>query len=331
MARILIIDDSPTQLFSIRRIVEKLDHQVITASDGATGVEAAKTTLPDLILMDVVMPNINGFQATRMLKRSPDTQNIPVILITTKDQDTDRMWGLRQGATAYLTKPFSEAELSNVITDTLKTCPPSNSPPAAVLATAGAAAPVMAPAIATAAVNPNIAVPFAASIPDTATASYAPDIPGTQANTPAGTPSVAATVDMQHQQSDLSALDAIDAPVDSAAADAAAAASVATAIETAQSSTPLTASAAASSETAADAAAAILTNDDGTTTAGLDADIAAAVAVVAASAPIDAPPAVSTSATANTVSTTAPTAAVAPIRQAQLAESLVITRPALCQ
>ncbi|KAB7766224.1 twitching motility response regulator PilH [Xanthomonas maliensis] len=115
MARILIVDDSPSQLLGIQRIVEKLGHETITATDGAAGVEAAKSALPDLVLMDVVMPNLNGFQATRTLKREPSTQHIPVILVTTKDQDTDRMWGMRQGARAYITKPFSEDELLEVM------------------------------------------------------------------------------------------------------------------------------------------------------------------------------------------------------------------------
>lgn len=115
MARILIVDDSPSQLMGIRRIVEKLGHEALTAEDGAAGVELAKKELPDLILMDVVMPNLNGFQATRSISREPTTKHIPVILVTTKDQDTDRMWGMRQGARAYLTKPFSEEELSEVI------------------------------------------------------------------------------------------------------------------------------------------------------------------------------------------------------------------------
>ncbi|PPT76732.1 two-component system response regulator [Xanthomonas arboricola pv. populi] len=115
MARILIVDDSPSQLLGIQRIVEKLGHDTITATDGAAGVEAAKSSLPDLVLMDVVMPNLNGFQATRTLKREPSTRHIPVILVTTKDQDTDRMWGMRQGARAYITKPFSEDELLEVM------------------------------------------------------------------------------------------------------------------------------------------------------------------------------------------------------------------------
>ena len=116
MARILIVDDSPSQLMGIRRIVEKLGHEALTAEDGAAGVELAKKEIPDLILMYVVMPNLNGFQATRSISREPTTKHIPVILVTTKDQETDRVWGMRQGARAYLTKPFSEEELAEVIT-----------------------------------------------------------------------------------------------------------------------------------------------------------------------------------------------------------------------
>lgn len=116
MARILIVDDSPSQLLGIQRIVEKLGHQTLVAQNGAAGVELAKTERPDLILMDVVMPELNGFQATRTLQRDLNTRGIPVILVTTKDQDTDRMWGMRQGARAYITKPFSEKELVEVLT-----------------------------------------------------------------------------------------------------------------------------------------------------------------------------------------------------------------------
>jgi twitching motility two-component system response regulator PilH len=115
MSRVLIVDDSPSQLVGMKRTVEKLGHQVITAEDGAAGVEAAKRELPDLILMDVVMPNLNGFQATRSITREPTTKHIPVILVTTKDQDTDRVWGMRQGAKAYLAKPFGEDELAELI------------------------------------------------------------------------------------------------------------------------------------------------------------------------------------------------------------------------
>ena len=132
MARILIVDDSPSQLMGIRRIVEKLGHEALTAEDGAAGVEAAKRELPDLILMDVVMPNLNGFQATRSITREPTTKHIPIVLVTTKDQDTDRVWGMRQGAKAYITKPFSESELADMIQQMLggDGAPATTTPPA---------------------------------------------------------------------------------------------------------------------------------------------------------------------------------------------------------
>jgi twitching motility two-component system response regulator PilH len=119
MARILIVDDSPSQLMGMKRIVEKLGHEAVTAEDGAAGVEAAKSNLPDLILMDVVMPNLNGFQATRTISKDPDTAHIPIVLVTTKDQETDKVWGMRQGAKAYITKPFTENQLVEVINSLL--------------------------------------------------------------------------------------------------------------------------------------------------------------------------------------------------------------------
>ncbi len=115
MARILIVDDSPSQLMGMKRIVEKLGHEPLQAEDGAAGVEAAKRELPDLILMDVVMPNLNGFQATRSISKDPTTAHIPIVLVTTKDQETDKVWGMRQGAKGYITKPFNEADLVKAI------------------------------------------------------------------------------------------------------------------------------------------------------------------------------------------------------------------------
>ncbi|TAH47534.1 MAG: response regulator [Dokdonella sp.] len=117
MARVLIVDDSPSQLIGLKRIAEKLGHEVITAEDGSAGVEVAKRELPDLILMDVVMPNLNGFQATRTLAKDPKTSHIPIILVTTKDQETDRVWGMRQGAKTYVTKPVDEDELVKAINE----------------------------------------------------------------------------------------------------------------------------------------------------------------------------------------------------------------------
>lgn len=119
MARILIVDDSPSQLLGIKRIVEKLGHEVISAEDGAMGVEMAKAELPDLILMDVVMPNLNGFQATRTISKNASTAHIPIVLVTTKDQETDKVWGMRQGAKAYVTKPIKEDELTKILVEFL--------------------------------------------------------------------------------------------------------------------------------------------------------------------------------------------------------------------
>ncbi len=115
MAKVLIVDDSPSQLYSLQKVVEKLGHETITAEDGEQGVEIAQQAQPDLILMDVVMPNLNGFQATRSIARGEATKHIPVILVTTKDQETDRVWGLRQGAKGYVTKPVKEADLVDAI------------------------------------------------------------------------------------------------------------------------------------------------------------------------------------------------------------------------
>ena len=109
--KILIVDDSPTERFFLTDLLRKQGYDVITADSGEQGVAVAKAEKPDLILMDVVMPGLNGFQATRQLSRNPETQAIPVIMCTTKGQETDRVWGLRQGAVDYLVKPVAAEEL----------------------------------------------------------------------------------------------------------------------------------------------------------------------------------------------------------------------------
>lgn len=111
MAKILIVDDSPTELHALARILKHAGHEALTASDGEAGIAAAQAQAPDAILMDIVMPGINGFQATRKLSRDPKTQHIPVLMVTTKDQETDREWGMRQGARGYLVKPVDGREL----------------------------------------------------------------------------------------------------------------------------------------------------------------------------------------------------------------------------
>ena len=111
MAHILVVDDSPTETHIISTALEKQGHRISVAVDGKDGVEKATQLMPDLILMDVVMPELNGFQATRQLTKQPATAKIPVIMVTTKDQKTDKMWAERQGAKGYITKPFVENDL----------------------------------------------------------------------------------------------------------------------------------------------------------------------------------------------------------------------------
>jgi twitching motility two-component system response regulator PilH len=115
MSNILIVDDSPTEIHVITSILEKHGFSVSVANNGEEGVEKAKADKPDLILMDVVMPGMNGFQAARQISTDPDTSNIPIIIVSTKDQETDKMWGLRQGAKDYVTKPAQEKELISKI------------------------------------------------------------------------------------------------------------------------------------------------------------------------------------------------------------------------
>lgn len=111
MVRILIVDDSPTEILAFRRMLEGHGYQVSIATNGEEGIEKARREKPDLILMDVIMPGINGFQATRRLSKDATTATIPIIMVTTKDQETDRIWGLRQGARDYVVKPPVQTEL----------------------------------------------------------------------------------------------------------------------------------------------------------------------------------------------------------------------------
>ncbi len=115
MAKVLIIDDSPTELYMLQKMVEKGGHEAITATEAEEGLKMASSDKPDVILMDVVMPGMSGFQATRKLNKDAETSSIPVVIVTTKDQETDRIWGLRQGALDYITKPVKEGELLDKI------------------------------------------------------------------------------------------------------------------------------------------------------------------------------------------------------------------------
>ena len=108
---ILVVDDSPTERLALQELLSREGFKVLTAESGEQAVERSKTAKPDLILMDVVMPGMNGYQATRTISRDDDTRNIPIILCTSKGQETDKIWGMRQGAYAYLVKPVDHTEL----------------------------------------------------------------------------------------------------------------------------------------------------------------------------------------------------------------------------
>lgn len=119
MANILIVDDSPTEIHVLKTMLEKNGFDVCTANSGEEGIEKAKSEQPDMILMDVVMPGMNGFQASRQISSDPETSSIPIIIVSTKNQETDKMWGLRQGAKDYIAKPAKEKELISKINEIL--------------------------------------------------------------------------------------------------------------------------------------------------------------------------------------------------------------------
>ena len=127
MTRILVVDDSPTQMMGVTKILQKHGIEIITAEDGEEAVSKASSELPDLILMDVVMPNLNGFQATRQITKNADTQHIPVIMLTAKTEEDNVIRGLESGADDYLTKPFSPRELVARIKALLRRSTPTNS------------------------------------------------------------------------------------------------------------------------------------------------------------------------------------------------------------
>jgi twitching motility two-component system response regulator PilH len=113
--KILIVDDSPTERYHLTEILTKNGFSVSTVETGEDALIRVKVEKPDLILMDVVMPGKNGFQITRAIARDPDTQDVPIFICTSKNQETDRIWGLRQGARDYLVKPIDAAELLSKI------------------------------------------------------------------------------------------------------------------------------------------------------------------------------------------------------------------------
>jgi len=109
--KILIVDDSPTDRYILSRVLVRKGYQVVLAENGARAIAVAKETSPDLVLMDIVMPDVNGFQAIRMFLRDQALRAIPVIICSTKGQEIDKIWGMRQGAKDYIAKPIAAEEL----------------------------------------------------------------------------------------------------------------------------------------------------------------------------------------------------------------------------
>jgi twitching motility two-component system response regulator PilH len=104
--KILIVDDSATARRFLADVLGKGGYDVITAESGDEAITKTREELPDLVLMDVVMPGTNGFQATRAITKDEATKHIPVMILSCKDMETDRIWGLRQGAREFLSKPI---------------------------------------------------------------------------------------------------------------------------------------------------------------------------------------------------------------------------------
>lgn len=111
MAHILIVDDSPTDAYLVKNMLESQGYQTSEASNGEEGIQKAKEIKPNLIIMDVVMPGLNGFQATRKITKGEETKSIPVVIVSSKNMESDRAWGLMQGAKDFLVKPVKEDEL----------------------------------------------------------------------------------------------------------------------------------------------------------------------------------------------------------------------------
>lgn len=112
---ILCVDDSPTDLRMLQDAVSGTGHVIVTATDGEAALESVRRQKPDLVLLDIILPNMNGYQVCRQLKTTPETKDIKVILISSKSQQTDKFWGKKQGADEYVTKPYQQGALLNLV------------------------------------------------------------------------------------------------------------------------------------------------------------------------------------------------------------------------
>lgn len=115
VATVLVVEDTPSEMELMSHYLREAGYQVINASSGKEGLDRAIAQQPDVIVTDVVMPGISGYELCRKLKRTPETQTVPVVICSSKKQSIDRLWGMRQGAKAYLTKPYTKTELTEAI------------------------------------------------------------------------------------------------------------------------------------------------------------------------------------------------------------------------
>jgi twitching motility two-component system response regulator PilH len=120
MSKILIVDDLPTEVQLMQDAISQLGHMTIVATDGEQALEMAKREVPDLVLLDVVLPRMDGFQVCRKIKKDAQLSKIPVVLVSSKTQESDKFWGLKQGASAYICKPFSPKELADTVSQYLR-------------------------------------------------------------------------------------------------------------------------------------------------------------------------------------------------------------------
>lgn len=119
-ATILIVDDSRTAIAVLKKTLEPTGYEILSAADAETGIEIAKTEKPDFILMDIIMPGLNGFQATRILRKDELTQHIPIVIVSGNEQATEKFWGLRVGANGFLAKPVDRGELFHLLREHLQ-------------------------------------------------------------------------------------------------------------------------------------------------------------------------------------------------------------------
>ncbi len=120
MSTVLVVDDSTTLREMISDVLKKSGLSVIQASDGVEAIEQIQAKCPDLVVMDIIMPRMNGYELCRWIKSDPKAQATPVVMCSTKDEEFDRYWGTKQGGDAYITKPFQPKELIEIVRQLLQ-------------------------------------------------------------------------------------------------------------------------------------------------------------------------------------------------------------------